>query len=97
VTLDPGAPAPAWAVSGTAAPPHLTAQPRPAILWGQATAIAPHQTRPMKILLPIAALAAVTLLAGAALSLSRETQARVADCIGAGRPVAECELVHYGR
>jgi hypothetical protein len=51
----------------------------------------------MKILLPIAALAAVTLLAGAALSLSRETQARVADCIGAGRPVAECELVHYGR
>jgi hypothetical protein len=33
----------------------------------------------MKILFPLAALAAVTLLAGAALSLSRETQARVAE------------------
>lgn len=49
----------------------------------------------MKILLPLAALAAITLLAGAA--LSRETQARIADCIGSGRSVPECELVHYGR
>lgn len=51
----------------------------------------------MKILLPLAALAAITLMAGAALSLSRETQARMADCIGSGRSVPECELIHYGR
>jgi hypothetical protein len=51
----------------------------------------------MKILFPLAALAAISLVAGAALSLSRETQSRMADCIGSGVSVPECELVYYGR
>jgi len=78
------------------APPHLTAQPARAILWGQAKRIASTTTRITVKNFPTLFLALLvgTLAFG---YMAREDNAAIARCENRGGHIDECRLIVLGR